>query len=264
MVLCGIAVFCMKSSRCHSWWNKLEVRLSQENNGCVSVLFLRSQFPTEKSWCYKYHICIAENAPAKFTMQALELAPTKLHDRSPIFLGSYDDVEEIKALYASESNNAWFFCLRTRVEIKALYAWESTAWSLNYNKRVVKKSTAWSFCQRTRASFTRVDIHIVTVLIRYLLCSYIVLKNPLYGRARYSSIVNTGLSSSQIYMLSWFLDTNLDSCKEGVYVKTYYLCSLSPTKDNKTKTLCSYAWFLVLEVLFIIRFVMLQPSFTLI
>ncbi|XP_066364085.1 fructose-1,6-bisphosphatase, cytosolic-like isoform X1 [Miscanthus floridulus] len=38
--------------------------------------------------------------------RALELAPTKLHDRSPIFLGSYDDVEEIKALYASESNNA--------------------------------------------------------------------------------------------------------------------------------------------------------------
>jgi hypothetical protein len=29
-------VFCMKSSRCHSWWNKLEVSLSQENNGCVS------------------------------------------------------------------------------------------------------------------------------------------------------------------------------------------------------------------------------------
>ena len=80
----------------------------------LSVLFLRSQCPTEKSWCYKYHICIAENAPAKFTMQALELAPTKLHDRSPIFLGSYDDVEEIKALYASESNNAWSFCLRTR------------------------------------------------------------------------------------------------------------------------------------------------------
>ena len=142
----------------------------------LSVLFLRSQCPTEKSWCYKYHICIAENAPAKFTMQALELAPAKLHDRSPIFLGSYDDVEEIKALYASES----------------------TAWPLNYNKRVVKKSTAWSFCQRTRASFTRVDIHIVTVLIRYLLCSYIVLKNPLYGRARYSSIANTGLCSSQI------------------------------------------------------------------
>jgi fructose-1,6-bisphosphatase I len=39
-------------------------------------------------------------------MQALELAPTKLHDRSPIFLGSYDDVDEIIALYASESNNA--------------------------------------------------------------------------------------------------------------------------------------------------------------
>ncbi|CAN6355029.1 unnamed protein product, partial [Urochloa humidicola] len=36
--------------------------------------------------------------------RALELAPTKLHERSPVFLGSYDDVEEIKALYASESS----------------------------------------------------------------------------------------------------------------------------------------------------------------
>nr|CAB3461346.1 unnamed protein product [Digitaria exilis] len=36
--------------------------------------------------------------------RALELAPTKLHERSPIFLGSYDDVEEIKALYASEAS----------------------------------------------------------------------------------------------------------------------------------------------------------------
>ncbi|GJM88704.1 hypothetical protein PR202_ga05254 [Eleusine coracana subsp. coracana] len=38
--------------------------------------------------------------------RALELAPTKLHDRSPVFLGSYHDVEEIKALYASESSSA--------------------------------------------------------------------------------------------------------------------------------------------------------------
>ncbi|KAK8692166.1 hypothetical protein V6N13_075643 [Hibiscus sabdariffa] len=30
--------------------------------------------------------------------RALELIPEKIHDRSPIFLGSYDDVEEIKAL----------------------------------------------------------------------------------------------------------------------------------------------------------------------
>jgi len=37
--------------------------------------------------------------------RALELAPAKLHDRSPVFLGSYDDVEEIKALYASMSNS---------------------------------------------------------------------------------------------------------------------------------------------------------------
>uniref|UniRef100_A0A0E0DRX9 Fructose-1,6-bisphosphatase, cytosolic n=1 Tax=Oryza meridionalis TaxID=40149 RepID=A0A0E0DRX9_9ORYZ len=35
--------------------------------------------------------------------RALELVPRKIHDRSPIFLGSYDDVEDIKALYASES-----------------------------------------------------------------------------------------------------------------------------------------------------------------
>jgi len=35
--------------------------------------------------------------------RALELVPEHIHDRSPIFLGSYDDVEEIKALYAAES-----------------------------------------------------------------------------------------------------------------------------------------------------------------
>ncbi|KAL4280743.1 hypothetical protein GQ457_03G032060 [Hibiscus cannabinus] len=34
--------------------------------------------------------------------RALELIPEKIHERSPIFLGSYDDVEEIKALYAAE------------------------------------------------------------------------------------------------------------------------------------------------------------------
>ncbi|CAL5185434.1 unnamed protein product [Lathyrus oleraceus] len=34
--------------------------------------------------------------------RALDLIPTKLHERSPIFLGSYDDIEEIKALYAAE------------------------------------------------------------------------------------------------------------------------------------------------------------------
>ncbi|XP_006655360.1 fructose-1,6-bisphosphatase, cytosolic-like [Oryza brachyantha] len=38
--------------------------------------------------------------------RALELVPRKLHDRSPIFLGSYDDVEDIKAMYASESSTA--------------------------------------------------------------------------------------------------------------------------------------------------------------
>ncbi|XP_047175378.1 fructose-1,6-bisphosphatase, cytosolic-like [Vigna umbellata] len=35
--------------------------------------------------------------------RALDLIPTKLHERSPVFLGSYDDVEEIKALYAAQA-----------------------------------------------------------------------------------------------------------------------------------------------------------------
>ena len=34
-------------------------------------------------------------------LQALDLVPKKIHERSPIFLGSYDDVEEIKELYAA-------------------------------------------------------------------------------------------------------------------------------------------------------------------
>ena len=38
----------------------------------------------------------------KLYWQALDLVPKKIHERSPIFLGSYDDVEEIKALYAAE------------------------------------------------------------------------------------------------------------------------------------------------------------------
>jgi len=42
-------------------------------------------------------------------LQALDLVPTKIHERSPIFLGSYDDVEEIKALFAehAKSSSAW-------------------------------------------------------------------------------------------------------------------------------------------------------------
>ncbi|KAL5229147.1 hypothetical protein ABZP36_017412 [Zizania latifolia] len=34
--------------------------------------------------------------------RALDLVPTKIHERSPIFLGSYEDVEEIKVLYAQQ------------------------------------------------------------------------------------------------------------------------------------------------------------------
>jgi hypothetical protein len=43
------------------------------------------------------------NCSGDYGMQALELVPAHIHDRSPIFLGSYDDVEEIKALYAGIS-----------------------------------------------------------------------------------------------------------------------------------------------------------------
>ncbi|KAL5223382.1 hypothetical protein ABZP36_028095 [Zizania latifolia] len=35
--------------------------------------------------------------------RALDLVPTKIHERSPIFLGSYEDVEEIKGLYAEQA-----------------------------------------------------------------------------------------------------------------------------------------------------------------
>ncbi|XP_031504358.1 fructose-1,6-bisphosphatase, cytosolic [Nymphaea colorata] len=38
--------------------------------------------------------------------RALDMVPTKIHQRSPIFLGSYDDIEEIKALYAAEETKA--------------------------------------------------------------------------------------------------------------------------------------------------------------
>lgn len=38
--------------------------------------------------------------------RALDIVPKKIHERSPIFLGSYDDIEEIKALYAAEDSKA--------------------------------------------------------------------------------------------------------------------------------------------------------------
>eukprot|EP00252_Welwitschia_mirabilis_P020418 TRINITY_DN5001_c0_g1_i3.p1 TRINITY_DN5001_c0_g1~~TRINITY_DN5001_c0_g1_i3.p1 ORF type:complete len:339 (+),score=21.08 TRINITY_DN5001_c0_g1_i3:75-1091(+) len=36
-------------------------------------------------------------------IRALEIQPKKIHERSPVFLGSYDDVEDIKALYSAIS-----------------------------------------------------------------------------------------------------------------------------------------------------------------
>ncbi|GLJ54767.1 hypothetical protein SUGI_1176410 [Cryptomeria japonica] len=38
--------------------------------------------------------------------RALDIVPSKIHERSSVFLGSYDDVEEIKALYAQEEVKA--------------------------------------------------------------------------------------------------------------------------------------------------------------
>lgn len=47
--------------------------------------------------------CLVTDEFTSFSVQALDLVPKKIHERSPIFLGSYDDVEEIKALfYAAE------------------------------------------------------------------------------------------------------------------------------------------------------------------
>ncbi|KAM1092781.1 hypothetical protein ACFX19_020314 [Malus domestica] len=36
--------------------------------------------------------------------RALDLVPNKIHERSPVFLGSYDDVEEIKQLYGVKNS----------------------------------------------------------------------------------------------------------------------------------------------------------------
>uniref|UniRef100_A0A0D6R771 Fructose-1,6-bisphosphatase, cytosolic n=1 Tax=Araucaria cunninghamii TaxID=56994 RepID=A0A0D6R771_ARACU len=37
--------------------------------------------------------------------RALDIIPTKVHQRSPVFLGSFDDIEEIKSLYAANDAN---------------------------------------------------------------------------------------------------------------------------------------------------------------
>ncbi|KAB1206965.1 Fructose-1,6-bisphosphatase, cytosolic [Morella rubra] len=42
----------------------------------------------------------------RLTLQALDLVPKTLHERSPVFLGSYEDVEDIKAHYAPVENSS--------------------------------------------------------------------------------------------------------------------------------------------------------------
>lgn len=38
-------------------------------------------------------------------LQALDLIPKKIHERSPVFLGSYDDIEQMKELYAASKED---------------------------------------------------------------------------------------------------------------------------------------------------------------
>uniref|UniRef100_A0A0E0FW52 fructose-bisphosphatase n=2 Tax=Oryza TaxID=4527 RepID=A0A0E0FW52_ORYNI len=74
------------------------------------ILINNSEFT--KSWNYSV---LYEVFPMSFLMEqaggqsftgkerALDLVPTKIHERSPIFLGSFEDVEEIKGLYAAQA-----------------------------------------------------------------------------------------------------------------------------------------------------------------
>ncbi|KAK4387385.1 Fructose-1,6-bisphosphatase, cytosolic [Sesamum angolense] len=60
--------------------------------------FMEASFCTPLTRKAQMENCVTVVDPT----QALDLVPKKIHERSPIFLGSYDDVEEIKALYAAE------------------------------------------------------------------------------------------------------------------------------------------------------------------
>ena len=59
--------------------------------------------------CQPCAFSLPQNKLTHWHWQALDLVPTKIHERSPVFLGSYDDVEEIKALYAelAKTSSAW-------------------------------------------------------------------------------------------------------------------------------------------------------------
>jgi hypothetical protein len=122
----------MRSFLCHFWWNKPEVRhlLAKDGydfflpfNHLNWVLFWLVWFSHKA--VMNFHatplllqvsdilICNVPTAdlekdvsPCFFFAcvvwwQALDIVPKKIHDRSPIFLGSYDDIEDIKNLYAA-------------------------------------------------------------------------------------------------------------------------------------------------------------------
>ncbi|KAF9601790.1 hypothetical protein IFM89_022958 [Coptis chinensis] len=84
---------------------------------CIAVMFrdigqiLPSQYPIPTKVLYEVFpmsFLMEQAGGQAFTgkEQALDLVPMKIHEQSPIFFGSYDDVEEIKALYAAEEKKA--------------------------------------------------------------------------------------------------------------------------------------------------------------
>jgi len=88
------------------WWNENEVGIGWDSliSILLSILFL---LPTNATKGNKYS-CIVSNAPfGNEVMKVVCDQATKLHKRSPIFLSSYDDVEEIKALNAAEAKEEW-------------------------------------------------------------------------------------------------------------------------------------------------------------
>ncbi|KAE8702254.1 Fructose-1,6-bisphosphatase, cytosolic [Hibiscus syriacus] len=85
---------------------RLEVKLSLKNKGSYDSICFPQSFLIEQTRV-PYHSTRRASVRLKPTessyvvdLQALDLVPGKIHERSPVFLGSYDDVEEIKALRA--------------------------------------------------------------------------------------------------------------------------------------------------------------------
>ena len=99
------AVSCTKFSPCHSSWSRLEVSPSQAKNGYDLFLYFLQNVSLSELHVQYLYLDAAKHVDT-LALQALDLVPTKIHERSPIFLGSYDDVEEIKVLYAEHAKSS--------------------------------------------------------------------------------------------------------------------------------------------------------------